>query len=90
MRPFVEWLNRNNMKGYVGEFGIPKNDQKWVAVMHHFLEYLQMHNIGASYWAAGAWWKDYGLSIQPLNNVDQPQMVAFSKFFNRSLVSNYK
>jgi len=90
MRPFVEWLNKNNMKGYVGEFGIPKNDQKWVAVMHHFLEYLQMHNIGASYSAAGAWWKDYGLSIQPQNNVDQPQMVASLRLFNRSLVGNDK
>ncbi len=88
MRPFVEWLSSNNMKGYVGEFGIPKNDEKWVTVMHRFLEYLQMHNIGASYWAAGSWWKDYGLSIQPLNNIDQPQMVAFSKFFNRSFVRN--
>ena len=88
MRPFVDWLTKNNMKGYVGEFGIPKNDTKWVTVMYHFLEYLQMHNIGASYWAAGSWWKDYELSIQPLNNVDQPQMLAFSRFFNRNLARN--
>jgi len=86
MRPFVEWLTQNNLRGYVGEFGIPKNDGKWLTVMYHFLEYLQMHNIGASYWAAGSWWKDYELSIHPLNNVDQPQLNTFAKFFNRSLV----
>lgn len=84
MKPFIEWLHKNNKKGYVGEFGIPKNDKRWETVMNNFLDYLQVNNIGASYWAAGSWWKDYGLSIQPENNKDQPQLVAFSRYFKNS------
>ncbi len=85
MRPFVEWLIKNKKRGYVGEFGIPNNDSRWTIVMFHFLEYLQMHNIGASYWAAGRWWKDYPLSVQPKDNIDQPQLTAFSQYFNKKL-----
>jgi endoglucanase len=88
MRPFISWLNNNNLRGYVGEFGIPKNDNRWFTVMHNFLAYLQMNNIGASYWAAGAWWKNYPLSIQPINNTDQPQIVAFSKYFNNKTLAS--
>ncbi|MFY7964158.1 MAG: glycoside hydrolase family 5 protein [Chitinophagaceae bacterium] len=84
MKPFVNWLNQNGRHGYVGEFGIPKNDRRWIVTMKHFLEYLQENNIGASYWAAGSWWKDYPLSIQPVNNQDQPQLIVFSKYFNKS------
>ena len=86
MRPFVDWLSKNNKHGFVGEFGIPKNDERWFTVMSHFLEYLQMHNIGASYWAAGKWWKDYPLSVEPINDIDQPQMVAFAKYFTTGLM----
>jgi endoglucanase len=82
MKPFVNWLNENGRNGYIGEFGIPKNDRRWVATMKRFLEYLKENNIGASYWAAGAWWKDYPLSIQPINNTDQPQLTVYSRYFN--------
>jgi len=85
MKPFVEWLYKNNKRGFVGEFGIPKNDARWLTVMSHFLEYLQMHNIGASYWAAGKWWKDYPLSVEPVNDIDQPQMLAFAQYFTSRL-----
>jgi endoglucanase len=51
--------------------------------MNNFLEYLFLNNIKASYWAAGPWWKDYPLSIQPENNRDQPQLLAFQKYLFR-------
>ncbi|MCX6210540.1 MAG: cellulase family glycosylhydrolase [Bacteroidetes bacterium] len=89
MKPFVDWLNKYNKRGYVGEFGIPKKDKRWITVMNYFLDYLQQNNIGASYWAAGSWWKDYELSVQPINSADQPQMIAYSKFFNKNFVRNY-
>jgi hypothetical protein len=88
MKPFVNWLNENNRNGYVGEFGIPKNDRRWIATMKRFLDYLKENNIGASYWAAGAWWKDYPLSIQPINNTDQPQLIVFSRYFTKSKTNN--
>ncbi len=84
VKPFVEWLKLNNLKGFVGEFGVPKNDQNWFVVMNNFLDYLHTNNIGGCYWAAGQWWKDYPLSIQPENYNDQPQLQIFSKYFNKN------
>ncbi|MBS4044131.1 MAG: cellulase family glycosylhydrolase [Chitinophagaceae bacterium] len=85
VKPFISWLKKNNLKGFIGEFGIPKNDQKWATVMTNFLNYLQTNNIGGCYWAAGQWWKDYQLSIQPEKNfTDQPQLQLFSKYFNKN------
>ena len=83
IQPFINWLRKNNLKGYVGEFGIPKNDARWFKVMTNFLECLKRNNLKASYWAAGPWWKNYALSIQPENNQDQPQLLAFQKYLTR-------
>lgn len=80
VKPFVEWLRNNNKQGFVGEYGVPKNDQRWLKVLDNFLDYLKMNNIGGCYWAAGAWWKDYHLSIQPVNNTDQPQLSVIAKY----------
>ena len=82
IRPFVEWLKQNNKKGFVGEFGVPKHDPRWLKVLDNFLQYLVDNNIGGCYWAAGRWWKNYPLSIEPVNNTDQPQMLVYSKYLN--------
>ena len=84
VKPFVDWLQLNKLNGFVGEFGIPKNDTKWFNVMNNFLEYIHRNNVGGCYWAAGQWWKDYPLSIQPENYNDQPQLILLSKYFNKN------
>lgn len=83
IQPFINWLKKNNLKGYVGEFGIPKNDARWFKVLNNFLECLKRNNLKGSYWAAGPWWKNYPLSIQPENNQDQPQLLVYQKYFTR-------
>lgn len=83
IKPFVDWLKINNKKGFVGEFGIPKNDKRWLVVMDNFLQYLIDNGIGGCYWAAGRWWKDYQLSIEPSNG-DQPQMYVYAKYLTQS------
>ena len=88
MKNFVDWLRDNNKKGFVGEFGVPKNDQRWLKVMDNFLNYLKMNNIGGCYWAAGQWWKNYPLSIEPINNNDQPQMKVYAKYLPAVGTSN--
>jgi endoglucanase len=80
IKPFVEWLQKNNKKGFVGEFGVPNNDNRWLTVMDNFLQYLTANNIGGCYWAAGRWWKNYPLSIQPIGKNDKPQMNVFAKY----------
>jgi endoglucanase len=81
--PFINWLKKNNKRGYVGEFGVPKNDPRWIPVLDNFLSYIQSNGIGGCYWGAGPWWKGYSLSIEPLLGVDQPQMLVLNNYINQ-------
>lgn len=88
--PFINWLHQNNLKGFVGEFGIPDNDPRWLTTMENFLNYLMKNNIGGCYWAAGRWWKQYPLSIEPNGKSDKPQMNVYAKYLiasNRSIIA---
>lgn len=82
VKPFIEWLEANNKKGFIGEYGVPNNDRRWVSVMDRFLAYLHHHNIGSNYWAAGAWWKNYPLSIEPIQGKEKPQMQVLSAYLS--------
>ena len=80
VKPFIDWCRANNKKPFVGEFGVPKNDKRWLVVLDNFLQYLINENVGGCYWAAGPWWKNYTLSIEPINKADQPQMFVYAKY----------
>lgn len=32
LKPFVDWLREKNAKGFIGEFGVPANDPRWIEV----------------------------------------------------------
>lgn len=80
VKPFIDWLKANGKRGFVGEFGIPKTDKRWLTVLDNFLNYLTANNISGSYWAAGQWWKSYPLSLHPVAGNDQPQMMVYAKY----------
>jgi endoglucanase len=82
VRPFVEWLREKGKKGFIGEFGVPGNDQRWNVVLDNFLAYLEAHHVGGAYWAGGPWWGSYPLSIEPADNFtsDKPQMSILQKY----------
>ncbi len=82
VKPFVNWLKANGKKGFVGEFGVPKNDSRWLVVLDNFLQYLTANGISGSYWAAGPWWKNYPLSLHPVAGADQPQMSVYAKYLS--------
>lgn len=84
VKPFIDWIKKNGVKGYVGEFGVPRNDARWLPILENFLEYLTANHISGSYWAAGPWWKNYPLSLEPVNGQDQPQMAVYTKYINSS------
>jgi endoglucanase len=84
IKPFVQWLKQNKKQGIVGEFGVPANDQRWLVAMDKFLNYLSEQNIPANYWAAGSWWYNYPLSIQPINGIDKPQMFILQKYLHNN------
>jgi len=81
VKPFVEWLKKNNKKGIIGEFGVPSYDGRWLTVMDNFLKYIDQNGINANYWAAGPWWANYQLSIEPTAyGNDKPQMAVLQKY----------
>ena len=69
---FLGWCRRNDVMGFVGAFGIPGADAGWQAVLKPALESLNASNFPACYWAAGDWWNNYPLSVQPSDDFRQP------------------
>jgi endoglucanase len=65
LRPFVRWCRANRVRGFLGEFGIPAGDERWEKVLARFLRALDDAGMDGCYWAAGEWWGDYPLSLQP-------------------------
>ncbi|MFP5042132.1 glycoside hydrolase family 5 protein [Parasediminibacterium sp. JCM 36343] len=86
VKPFIKWLKKHNKQGIIGEFGVPPSD-KWLEAMDKFVAYLQKNGLGANYWAAGPWWGDYALSIEPANNTDRPQMKVLGKYLKPVVIT---
>ena len=84
--PFVDWLNSNKLKGIVGEYGVPNNNDltNWNTMLTNFLTYIQQNCVGGTYWAGGPAWGNYITSIEPTisNGVttDKPQMAILTQF----------
>ena len=77
-------MEKNKKKGMIGEFGVPYDDPKWFVVMDNFLKYMDKHHVPVKYWAAGQWWNDYNLSIEPQNGRDKPQMAIIEKYVRKN------
>jgi endoglucanase len=78
--PFVEWLKKNNKRGFIGEYGVPDNDPRWLITLDKMLAYLQKNGVNGTYWAAGPWWGDHFMAVQPKAGKDQPQMKVLKKY----------
>ncbi len=79
LAPFVAWLRARNARGFVGEYGVPDNDPRWLTVLDNFLTALDAAGLGGTYWAGGPWWGDYPLSIEPRNGQDRPQIAVLTR-----------
>lgn len=80
LAPFVNWLKVNNKKGFVGEYGIPDNDPRWLVTLDNALNYLKSNCINGTYWSAGPRWGSDKLAVQPINGVDRPQMQVLKNY----------
>ena len=84
--PFVDWLNANNLKGMVGEYGVPNNSDltNWNMVLTNFMDYIQQNCVGGTYWAGGPAWGNYVTSIEPTQSggvvTDAPQMAILANY----------
>jgi len=74
LKPFTDWLKLNEARGFIGEYGVPNDDPRWLVVLDNFLGALDTAGIGGTYWAGGLHWGDYPLSIEPRAGQDRPQL----------------
>lgn len=76
LAPFIAWCQTNQVRGFLGEYGVPAEDARWLAVLDNFLTALDQAGFGGTYWGAGEWWGGYPLSVQPANQFleDRPQL----------------
>lgn len=64
VKPFLAWCKRNGVRGLIGEYGTPA-DTEWRDVTVGFLNACTESQVPVFYWAAGEWWGNYPLSVQP-------------------------
>jgi hypothetical protein len=87
VQPFLDWLKKNNAKGYIGEFGIPTNDPRWLVLVENFLDVLKQNNVPATAWSytypdpTGAntnWWPMASDPMKLMPNADGTDQPAWS------------
>lgn len=81
-RNISQWADNNDQRLFLGEFGSPPREE-CLASLERLLELSNdpLTWRGWAYWAAGAWWGDYFLSVHPENGVDRPQMSVLEDYF---------
>lgn len=77
----ARWAKTYNQKLFLGEFGVPAN-QQCMEALNAMLAQMREHNIwgGWTYWAAGSWWGNYPMSVEPSDGRDAPQMQLLRKY----------
>lgn len=81
-RNISQWAEDNDQRLFLGEFGSPPREE-CLASLERLLELSNdpLTWRGWAYWAAGAWWGDYFLSVHPQNGSDRPQMSVLEDYF---------
>jgi endoglucanase len=80
---FVEWCTTNGVRGFIGEYGVPRNDARWNVVLQNFVAYLQANGISGTYWAGGSRWDNsYKIDahIRKPNHAEAPQMAVLTDY----------
>lgn len=78
-----QWARENDQQLFLGEFGMPASEQ-CLAVLDHMLALVDNPDVwrGWTYWAGGAWWGDYFLSIAPQDGKDSEQMEVVEPYLD--------
>lgn len=72
LTPFLDWLEAHGAEGFLGEFAVPAQDHRWTALLPPMLRRLDQARVNTAWWAAGEWWGDYPLSLQPTGREEDP------------------
>ncbi len=77
---FVAWLQQYHLNGDVGEVGVGNDNSAWLQALDNTVAYAKANNLQTTYWAGGAWWGSYPMSVEPANGVSAPQMAILDKY----------
>ncbi len=79
VKPWVEWLKQNKLRGYLGEHGIPDFSPSAVVATDNLLAYLNANCIPSSYWAAGPRWGENIMALDVTSGKHRPQLAPLQK-----------
>lgn len=78
---YIAWLKERNARGFLGEFGVPRDDPRWIEVLDRFVAKLKAEGIGGTYWGGGTWFGENHLSMDAAKDgTDRPQMAVMQKY----------
>jgi endoglucanase len=97
IRPFVEWLKKHNVKGFIGEYSAPANpncDERWLVALDKTLAYMEANCLPSAFWAGGTrWTPGNGSVIEPQGwsrslseqqrKQDRPQLKVLQKYMRQ-------
>jgi hypothetical protein len=89
IQPFLDWLERNNVNGFLGEFGVPNNDPRWNEVLARVLTRLEASKVSGTIWAyrnQAGWWPA-SLFINTRGGQNGTQMTALLAHIQPTITS---
>lgn len=81
---FTSWLKQHGKRGFLGEFGAGNNSTCQSAI-NGLLSHLEANAdvwLGWTWWAAGPWWGNYFMTVEPSGTTDRPQMTWLNPHFS--------
>lgn len=76
LETITQWARDGGFRLFLGEFGADANPG-CLRALDNMLAYMGDNDevwLGWTWWAAGPWWGDYFMSIEPEGGTDKPQM----------------
>lgn len=90
LKDFIAWLERNKVKGYVGEVGWT-DEPGWNELSKRWFETAGAYDLWVTYWATGSGWGDYGLSAYDSKSNTEPlSLVNGQAKMLEDAISKYK
>ena len=74
LQPFIDWLQKHNQRGAIGETGVPMADPRWLQALGRFLDMADSACLDWFMWAGGAWRPNYELNLEPIDGKDRSQI----------------
>ncbi len=83
---WVNWLKENNKQGILGEFGVPRDDARWLMMLDEVCAYLKENGVSGTYWVGGNGYANDEVSIQPVEDytVERAQIRVLRNYFSEN------